>query len=49
MANTIQKAAEKTTTMQEKTNKEAKVSINVMMSSLLDREGMRKRFDELLG
>lgn len=45
MAGAIQKATEN------KVSKDnaAKMSINVMMSSLLDREGMRKRFDELLG
>lgn len=45
----IQKAQEKQTALQEQTKKAAKASINVMMSSILDREGMRKRFDELLG
>jgi recombination protein RecT len=45
MAGAIQKATES------KVSKDnaAKMSINVMMASLLDREGMRKRFDELLG
>ena len=45
MAGAIQKATEN------KVSKDnaAKMSINVMMASLLDREGMRKRFDELLG
>lgn len=45
----IQKAQEKQTALQDQTKKAAKASINVMMSSILDREGMRKRFDELLG
>ena len=48
MAGAIQKATEQRA-LQQKTDEAAKVSINVMMSSLLDREGMRKRFDELLG
>lgn len=43
----IQKAT--ATKVQQGKSAEAKVSLNVMMSSLLDREGMRKRFDDLLG
>lgn len=48
MANTIQKATG-SKVAEGKANEAAKVSLNVMMSSLLDREGMRKRFDDLLG
>lgn len=48
MAGAIQKATE-SKALQTGKDSTAKVSINVMMSSLLDREGMRKRFDELLG
>lgn len=43
----IQKAT--ATKIQQGKVTEAKVSLNVMMASLLDREGMRKRFDDLLG
>lgn len=47
MAGAIQKATENK--VQAGKDNAAKMSINVMMASLLDREGMRKRFDELLG
>lgn len=42
---TIQKATQKTPT----TNDAAKLSMTTMMNSLLDSEGYRKRFDDLLG
>lgn len=48
MANMIQKATEGKS-LQENNNNAAKMSLNAMMSAMLDREGMRKRFDELLG
>ena len=44
--NAIQAAACKQTPAE---NKPAAVSVTTMMNSLLDSEGMRKRFDELLG
>lgn len=47
MAGAIQKATENKVAAGK--DNAAKMSINVMMASLLDREGMRKRFDELLG
>ena len=46
MANIIQKA---TTGADKPTETKAKQSLNTMLNAFLDREGMRKRFDELLG
>lgn len=46
MANIIQKAA---TATKSPATQQAQTSINAMMTSILDSEGMRKRFDELLG
>jgi recombination protein RecT len=48
MAGAIQKATEKRA-LQASTDKAAKGSISTMLNAFLDREGMRKRFDELLG
>lgn len=45
MANKIQKATENAAPVQQK----AAGGINAMLNSMLDSEGMRKRFDELLG
>jgi recombination protein RecT len=45
-SNAIQKAADAAKAPAEKT---AKASINTMLNSVLDSEGYRKRFDELLG
>lgn len=46
MENTIQKAARREPAPREK---QASNSINTMLNSLLDREGFRKRFNDLLG
>ena len=48
MAGAIQQATEKRA-LQKATDGAAKGSITTMMNAFLDREGMRKRFDELLG
>ncbi len=48
ISNAIQKAAASKAPAAT-TNKAAATSVNTMMNSLLDSEGMRKRFDELLG
>lgn len=46
VSNAIQKAA---STAKSPATQQAHTSINAMMTSILDSEGMRKRFDELLG
>lgn len=46
MANIIQKA---TTGADKPTETKAKQSLNTMLNAFLDREGMNKRFNELLG